>query len=745
MSFFDKRFGEIFPVRTGVPAGTANERQILDAIGGSEGFRTRIQKDATTGIDTMLRTKNGMPQFSNLPVQAGEDGPIFMDSGAIDVGPTGPLSAERFDNAILHYGTTQRLYQSMRQLLGKLFPSSMICDPPDEGVAAASFLVSADQLGVRDQTLLDLLYEKKLCAAYAPASLFCGKARLYMQSQYGTPTSNWRWSLSLENSIPELASSDSGIKITTNSGVYLDSEFQHWLISMDNLGAKITRLKRDSRVIPLVKRLSTMSSLDSDFDKVEAYILAYSVPDQSNSFWISIPGVPVCDMFGYGWKFNWNGSAADIINTEIVPLTGTTVKYSSTHYRVEFYRDSSIQTVDEKSRWSASLSTIEGPVDWKSDKWGQVIASPIWGEYTLGIFGELWGDRFGDAPVYCFYKRNALEVIRCSHSEDVSINEFSRTSSPSAWGGIQDWSTYSWSGWEGQEGTIGLDGGSGEKRARTKRPVTAGFYSSSVSAISTTQSYTYDRSSVSQKTYNGEKSVTNVQETTTNYYFNDNNAVYTTGLYADPSLTGGVPCYIGGSVQPGVPTDHGYAHTHTVTSQISIGFRKEYYSGTHSESSNTAIIIPFNDAESVYLWSTFNTHRSETGRYAEVADCRVSGGIFITEYHWQDFYGTPYAVTVYGGGSGFHLTVPSAAWVYGDSKTSDSTSVTCNTLITSSGSCSFTPTSSMSPFFAGEPVAEVTQQWMTGSSVDGVIYGEGARVQKGFQDFDFPPNFIGWA
>ena len=63
MPFNDDKFGPVWPVRTGTPSGTANERQMLDAIGGSSGFRTRYRTRGD-GSTVMLRTKDGMPQFS---------------------------------------------------------------------------------------------------------------------------------------------------------------------------------------------------------------------------------------------------------------------------------------------------------------------------------------------------------------------------------------------------------------------------------------------------------------------------------------------------------------------------------------------------------------------------------------------------------------------------------------------------------------------------------------------------------
>ena len=61
--FDDPKFGNLFPTRTGTASGTANERQMLDTLGGADGFRTRVQRNAD-GSETTLRTKDGMPQFS---------------------------------------------------------------------------------------------------------------------------------------------------------------------------------------------------------------------------------------------------------------------------------------------------------------------------------------------------------------------------------------------------------------------------------------------------------------------------------------------------------------------------------------------------------------------------------------------------------------------------------------------------------------------------------------------------------
>jgi len=735
VSFFDKKFGELFPTRTGTPIGTANERQMLDAIGGSDGFRTRIQKDAATGLETILRTKNGMPQFSNLPqVQIETDLPIFMDSGAIDLNGMGTESPERFNNGILHYGTNQRLYQSLKQLLGKLWPKSMRCEPPSENATAFSFEVKPDTFGARDQDLLDVLYAKKLAIAFAGPSMFCGKARLYAQAQYGRELQAWAWRLSAGGTF-QLDSKVSAAKLTTNSGIYLDTEFRHWLLDIDNAGVKITKLKRDARVTPIVKKWLETSPGHADYDKLEAYILAYSLPDASNSFWIAIPGNPGCDMFGYGWKFNWSGTSADIIRTDVIPAGGITFKYRSTHYRVSFNRDTSTSIMDEKSRWSAVLQTVEGPAEWKSDKWAQVIASPLWGENVLEIFGELWGPRFGDAPVYCFYKRDSLEVFRYTMSGGQSAVEYMVEPNPVTWAGRYDWAL-SKPGYLNIYGSIGLEDASAEERARTNRAMVTGFYSESTSSVMPTEGYTYRRSGVSNKTWGG-----------TTDWFSGNSQHYTVNLansivgetlvgYLNTYGGGTTPYYIGGSYQPGAAVDLGSV-SYRVTHVGTISMRRFDYNGTHSETGYIALIIPFFDAEAAYSWGQKDTYRTETGAQS-YGSGDSTGLTYVTDYELNGV-----AITVYGGGTS-NLSPAATMYPHTPDPTNTS-SIICNSLVTSTGAHQFYPTTSMAPFFSGTDTSVVEQTWTTRVSLEGAVFGQGVRVLLGFDNFVSPLPFVGWA
>lgn len=74
--FFNNPFTSL-ATRTGVPIGHSGERVMLDAVGGSQGFRKRYQTNAD-GSTTMLQTKNGMPRFITNSVAVA--GAIFVTS-----------------------------------------------------------------------------------------------------------------------------------------------------------------------------------------------------------------------------------------------------------------------------------------------------------------------------------------------------------------------------------------------------------------------------------------------------------------------------------------------------------------------------------------------------------------------------------------------------------------------------------------------------------------------------------------
>lgn len=750
MAYDDDELGRLFPTRTGSAIGAARERKMLDNAGSVEGFTTRVRV-GPDGLKTYLKTKGGMPHFWNDPnetkTESDADLSVEMDSGAVVIGPTAPLHADAYDDCVLHYGTAIRAYALLKRLLGKIKPPAVTnAAPPAEGVPGTSFLAPENFAGVRNASLVGLLYAKKLCAAYCPPSMFTGKARLYAQALYGAPVKQWVWSVNVgTGDPPELSYKGSDrMKLTTHSGIYLDSQWTHWLLSMDNLGVKITRLKRDDAVQPLV---SVLAAGGSEAEKVEAYILSRSYPDEVMSFWIAIPGTPVCSMLGYGWKFNWSGTAADIIRHTSVAISPTLADMKSTHYRVAFNRNAGVvapagmSLIDaEKQRWSAVLSVVEGPVQWHNQRYGQVVSSPSWSDYTLGLFGEKFGVPHGNAPVYCFYKRDELEVIRFQYYGGENNVKYKRVSTPLSWIGQHDWSITNMSDAQ-VYGTIGMDSASGEVKTRTTNPVTTGFYSTAINGVDTATSYSYARIDQGSKSFGepfGVTSYTSSMDGTLPGKPTESSAVQRTG-------DDGVELIAGFGVEnPDGPTiPSGYLEVsnslHTTVSDIINA------TGSHSESTMPIIVVPFNDAESVYLRTWRNVARNETGTTGSYVGETTSWAKRYRHYtanpDGETFTVTgEWLVELSHSGGSFGINTGLTA----HSLNTANDVIIASSLISSAGTIDYSPTSSLAVFFSGE-IDSIPQQFWTSSSLLGAIYGEGATQEQGFITFDDPPPFIGWA
>lgn len=67
--FRDSLLGSVFPTREGVAPGAANERTMLENVGGAAGIRTKILTNPD-GSETMLRTRGGMPEFTTKKKKA---------------------------------------------------------------------------------------------------------------------------------------------------------------------------------------------------------------------------------------------------------------------------------------------------------------------------------------------------------------------------------------------------------------------------------------------------------------------------------------------------------------------------------------------------------------------------------------------------------------------------------------------------------------------------------------------------
>ena len=310
------------------------------------------------------------------------------------------------------------------------------------------------------------LFAKKLYAAVCPASIFTGKMRLYVQALYGLPLYNYK-SLakggkrvkSSKNPVnrpftellnetsaapalmlrPYVASDDfkldpegnpttelneyTSVLIDTSSGVYLDPQTgQHWLIRINNQNVNIYPLISNKCGEALRKHLITEGKVEKlltsseDREHLEAYILAWSLPDVKNVQ--KHPGAAPCGAYsmGYGWHWNWSGTRADIVLTESAsrgPYDGTMKsQHNSLTVTIRRATAEEIRGGAPRQTWGLGFNSIEA-AEWAVLRACYCIVEPNFGTgYLAKTTPRASTQRVCDAPFYAFYRKDELVVAR---------------------------------------------------------------------------------------------------------------------------------------------------------------------------------------------------------------------------------------------------------------------------------------------------------------------------------------------
>ena len=343
-------------------------------------------------------------------ITAEECGPFLMESGIVGLQNIGFLYIH-LNDGLMHYNPQIRAYGADKKLLGKLNKLPGIASTPTpELQPTPAMSAELDGEGTRDPGSEALLAAKKYCAATIPPSIFTGKLRLYFQAHYGKKLAIWDFSPNLANQPPSLdwTTRKSGSDYTfqfhsSHTGIFTDSAKRHWLVQ---LGVKVSSATANQANVfrlvasPCMEKLRPLL-LDPDVsaddkERIEAYILADSYPDPE--FCVSkAVSIPLNHSLGYGWHFNWSGTAADIVEIETINTGGSNYKHRSTHRRINItshdeYVDDPTNTAleNEERRWTFDLEQVEQK-EWKNFKWQHVIASPDWSVGQLEIFGALLG------------------------------------------------------------------------------------------------------------------------------------------------------------------------------------------------------------------------------------------------------------------------------------------------------------------------------------------------------------------
>jgi len=425
MAFDDKKLGTIFPVRTGIATGSSNERQMLQSSVKVESFVTRIRNGAD-GSTTIMRTKGGMPQFETTrPYVDEEKCPgMYLESGLIDL-----------VNISLTTGNVPAYWYPLAALDEKKWVGKVAFD----GKLRNSPKLEAIQLS---KAATEECLDKKRMMAKCPPSMYTGRMRSYVQALYGMKyTEDFPLMLAFSLGPPtidymldwDFLDPESRINFGINTGIFTDDKHRFWMLDIIGSGVKIRRLKTDKCTDALRKNLARRikkgTITQREIDQIEAYIFSKTIPTKE---YIVLPlSVPASAGIAYGWHYDWDGKHADIVS---VDSTGDRAhfRYVSNHYRITVAME--VDSITHEENWTASLSLVEGPVEWKNRTYSDVIGVPDWLynlTYIYDGFFSRHGKSFGNAaPFYVFYNRDTLYVCRYSYTEDNRfITEYETTSS----------------------------------------------------------------------------------------------------------------------------------------------------------------------------------------------------------------------------------------------------------------------------------------------------------------------------
>lgn len=389
-----------------------------------------------------------------------------MDSGVVEVSNIAPESPDRYlpgelyeTDGVAEYqapfiydetdppGRTNPGTGSAGQLAGTISRSSRFRGRiPDEPASFAPGLVDADPptsppTRVPDPSD-DLLHLKKQVGILCPASIFTGKTRLYVQSMYGLPLYEYGMSgrLIRTNTPPDLIQSNvapallvpsyvrsrdttawPAIVVNTSCGIWLDtSTGKHWLIQPMNGVVTIYPLISTPAGEALRRYLKSGSSLNStDSEHLEAYILAYCLPDVRHSQ--TANGGYTCGDYsmGYGWHWNWDGTDAELVKNEMFLQDEGEINRAmrSTHYRMSLIKVAVEPPIggfgpdDAQQTWESPVAVISGPSDWMVPRGSWCITEPSHGAGVLEKTTPRYSTRFtGAATFYAFYKKNELQL-----------------------------------------------------------------------------------------------------------------------------------------------------------------------------------------------------------------------------------------------------------------------------------------------------------------------------------------------
>ena len=736
MAFYDFKLGNLFPTREGVAIGTGPERVMLEAVGGAGNIKKRFQNNPDGSV-TMLQTRNGWPVFTTIPgipvvaVQCS----IEMDSGVVDMIDLTPASPGLLASGLVYQTNYVSSYVAAKTTS---IGSGKLIDPNLEGTVVADGAVAK---AYADTFLTSTPYtDRKSISTKIPSSLFTGRMRLYVQSLYGgnlpalvlsDPSGGaGRPVLGINTSAREYVSLPA-VNVGSGSGIFFDAvTMRHYLIQLTTDTAYITPLVGTTCAEKYRTTLLAAGLPADDQERIESYILSQSFPDTAATQTISFTSTPN-EALGYSWHFNWDGDKCDIVDVQEVYIpSGSCYGFTTTHYRLTFSQTAGV--------FSAARSIVSGPSTWSVPKHTNVIAYPDWASKVLIKAGNtpsviLSGAHSG--LVYCFYKKNDLQVVSVNTNLYGTVD--TRVSSPAHFGGTY----YPYS-----TGFL-IEEEDGETVARHNLGGTSCFFAAEGQTVG---GYS-DTSTKTTETWEWWKRMT-VTETTGAGYDSDNingSVSPAATTYFDdgvPNVTFTVDGI--GRITPGTTSYPGAAAVTgpdflTATRYFFYSlWKKEYTSTTESRSAKTLTVIPFMDAEAVYLSEQILSAEEGTKTTGEIVGLHIYGHTSLSVTYpggsGYEYYGdfTPLRSTA--GASGYYGYAAGVPAPYSSSVTTGD-----KNLVSSNGVFPVATMPSEGTFYS--TASSVAQLYPTYSSANGAVKAPDNGVASGSATFPTISTFVGWA
>lgn len=370
-------------------------------------------------------------------IQIDGSGTLYLESGQLEWNYPAPESPTRYDPAQWHFldVPTTSTYLGKVRADGTQVNKPTLCESQDSlaigypkattgtpaEIAAADWARKIEYGGAT--------VAKKLMLANFPASLFSGKMRLFMQSQYGAAESlKPRLQLGLSGTSLTLSFTNNGILTQIGfwthmtTGVFRTTDGHYFLVNLA-LGTTSTTVTYYPISLGPASRAFAIEYRDAsaaDQIKLEAYLFAHSTVQTAKGKTITLDVGAAGAPLAYGWKFNSDGSEARIVVNHAQDPANSDV--ASARYRA---RTATVRLAYANGEVSAT-GVVTSAKDW-IDGWGSYnifVPETELSSAPLGLFSIRASAtpppffEFGTTEIYGYFIGDAWQSFTVDYKEE---------------------------------------------------------------------------------------------------------------------------------------------------------------------------------------------------------------------------------------------------------------------------------------------------------------------------------------